>query len=114
MRLYLSTLFLIFTFLCVAQNETSKLNHDSISKQTRVKKSRFVVFPGCDNEADKYECYANKLQDFIINNLSDNARDYLIKHAKNDTIVLYANVQYDKTGKTVQNNSRLLSFVSVA
>lgn len=112
MRFFISTFLFFCMMLCTAQNnKPSPVKHDSLSNQSKVKKSRFVIFPGCETEEDKYECYANKLQDFITDAMSNEAKEHLALHAENDTIVLYANIKYDKNGEKIPSKSRLKSFV---
>jgi len=114
----LSTIILsLFGLILVAQNPSSSSSKlDSLSNKEKaeeiVKKSRFVIFPGCEKEDDKYECFANKLQDFIVGNLSKDAKEHLVRHSSNDTVVIYANIHYFKSGYKNLNTSKLKGFVN--
>jgi hypothetical protein len=102
---------IIFIFILILSVSSFSQNSSS-PDQTNTKKSRYIIFPGCEFIEDKYDCLANKLQDYITENLNIEARKHLAINAKSDTIVLYLNTEYDKLGNRNTSKSKLKSFVN--
>ena len=114
MKHFYLIIFQLIGFFLFSQNQTFTLAElDSLTNQTDIKeKVSFVVFPECEIAQDKRKCFANKLQDFIVKNIGNNAKEFLNVKYGADTLVLYASLHYNKLGLKSLDYSKLRSSFS--
>ncbi|WP_026754012.1 energy transducer TonB [Sediminibacter sp. Hel_I_10] len=105
----------LFLFLLVSniycQNQTQESSVKELQENEKIRKSRFLIYPGCENQDDLYECYSDKLQDFLSQNLRNKTKSFIVENSVSDTIVFLANIKYNKIGKVDFEESKITAFI---